>query len=313
MSECDRLRPLIESLLADELSLAELHTLEAHLSGCAECQCVVDLHQQLDGMSTAQSEPAPAEFRAMRNRVLAATAGKSKPPVRQRARPTAWWAAGSMVAAAATLVVGIFVGRMTIDDPILDDQLLLSTVLAQANANYDLEDYWDNPLSYTNVATSTVRNGQVHLEFNVCSRLDLTTHVDSSLARELLTHAVLDSESIGERLRAIEAAGSSDDPQLTEALAVAVENDPNIAVRIEALNALTSKPRTARTEAALLKALRRDESVQIRLMALESLADEKLSIEQLSKVILDGDQESDRAVLQRAIELRSDGETPDWL
>ncbi len=313
MSECNRLRPLIEGLLADELSLTELHALQGHLSTCPDCQALVDLHQQLDDIGDEQPEPTPADFRAMRNRVLSSTAGRSPTPTPLPSRPSSWWVAGSLVAAAATLVIGITIGRISVDSSTLDDRLLLDTVLAQANASHDLEDYWDSPLSYSNVNTSSVRNGQVHLDFNVCSRLDVTTNVNSSLARELLTHAVLDSESIGDRLRAIEAAGNSNDPQLTEALAVAVENDPNVSVRIEALNALMNQVQTPRVETALLAVLRGDESVQIRLMALEKLVDEQRSIEQLSKVILAGDLDSDRAVLQRAMELRNDGETPDWL
>ena len=312
-SECDRLRPMIEELLADELNSSDRRTLDQHISQCPECRALIDLHQQLAAMQGVTSEPAPAEFRAMRNRVLAAASGKTTAAPRRAARPTTWWMAGSMIATAATLVIGIFVGRMTVDDPALNDRLLLNTVIQQANANHDLGDYWDRPLSYANVSTSSVRNGQVHLDFSVCSRLDVNTHVDSSLARELLTHAVLDSDSIGERLRAIEAAGASDDPQLIEALAVAVENDPNVAIRIEALNALAGKASTPRTQAALLKVLRQDQSVQIRLMALESLAGHQVSPEQLSKVIVEGNQDSDRAVLQRAFELRGENTPPDWL
>lgn len=313
MSDCKDVRALIEDLLAGQLDPDRRRQLDQHLAQCDSCRSLVEMHEQLDQLAEPAPVPSRSEFRRMRAELLAMTgeAARKTPtalPVQQR-----WWMVGASLATAATLMVGIVVGRITVSEATLDERLLLNSVVAQANASDELGDLWSRPLSYANVSTGALRNGQLQVDFDVCSRLDVTTPIDSNLALELLSHAVVDARSVGERLRAIEIAAASSDPRLVEALAVTVENDPNLAVRIEAMNALASKAESPRTRAALFEVLRADDSVQIRLMALEQLAAQKVGFDQLREVIAAGEQESDGAVLQRAYQLRSDEQSPDWL
>lgn len=315
MSECARFRPLIEDLLAEQLDPADQAVVDHHLASCAQCRALVALHEQLEELALPVAMPAAGEFRQMRSALLAAVGNAASQPVAPAPRATAsrWWAIGTSLATAATLLLGIFVGRMTVPEATLDERQLLASVMAQANASDELSDLWTRPYSYANVSTGEVRNGQVHFDFDVCSRLDVTAPVTAPLARELLSHAVLDSPSVAERLRAIEISATNGDSRLREALALSLAHDPSVAVRIEALNALAVLPGAESGQAALLQALRADPSVQIRLMALEQLVAQQADIEQLRQVIRSGQQESDPALLQRVQQLRDDERAAGWL
>ena len=310
MSECDRIQPLIEDLLADQLAAADRARLDQHLAACSECRALVELHQQLDQLGDPAALPSQAAFRRMRSSVLAMTVAQPRP---QPARAAGRWSVSAVaLATAATLMIGIFVGRSTVS-PALDEELLLNSVMRQASASRELGDLWSQPLSYANVSAGVVRNGRIHLDFDVCSRLDVTTPLNSPLASELLSQAVLESASVGERLRAIELAAAGNDPRLIEALAITLEHDPDVAVRIEALNALSKQSGQPQVQRTLLNVLRDDRSVQIRLMALDQLAAQKVAFDQLQQMIVQGDQESNPAVLQRALQLDNGEKPADWL
>ncbi len=93
------------------------------------------------------------------------------------------------------------------------------------------------------------------------------------------------------------------DPKLKEALVFTLHNDPNLAVRTEALKVLGQYPYDAATQEALLATLREDKEVQMRLLALEYLAGKKVHMDTIRKTVEESYQESDTAVLQYANEL----------
>ena len=147
------------------------------------------------------------------------------------------------------------------------------------------------------------------LVFDVCRSVDLTTGLSSPLAGDILTHAVLNSDSIGGRMRAMEIAALSTDLRLTSALVVALQQDPDQTMRIAALNALAEKDNDEQAQQALLGALRDDGSVQVRLLALEHLVSQNQPFDTLETVIREGGHASNPAVIQRVHELKTNFST----
>jgi hypothetical protein len=77
------------------------------------------------------------------------------------------------------------------------------------------------------------------------------------VAADILTHAILNSDSMGRRIRAMEIAALSNDERLTSALVVALQHDPDQTMRIAALNALSGKTDNEQIQLALLGARKR--------------------------------------------------------
>jgi len=84
-----------------------------------------------------------------------------------------------------------------------------------------------------------------------------------------------------------------------EALVFAVRRDESLAVRLKALSILKAAPPDAEIEAALLETLREDPAVQMRLEALDCLAGRQVDPELLRRVVQEQPSEDDAAVLVR--------------
>ncbi len=309
MHNCDDIKHVIESYLAGELTPSEKQMLDQHLPGCPDCRSLAALHEQLVKMPGDEPMPGPDAFRLVRSRVLAQTAGaRTDRPGISTAR-----ALGSAVAAAAMLVVGVFVGRWTAMPGGIDDHLLLGAVAKQARAKSSLGDYWNAPLSYTNVNAVAVDNDSVSLEFDVCRGVGLTTSRDSAIAGDVLTHAILKSDSKGERMRALELAALSGNTRLTEALLITLHHDPNPTVRMGALAALAERERSEEITRGLLASLRDDQSVQVRMLALDQLVKQTLDLDTLEETIEQGKGASNFALFQRAQALRANRATQERL
>ena len=209
------------------------------------------------------------------------------------------------LAAAAMLVLGVFLGSW-FSRPAPVDDLLLDAITRQASIERSLDDSWDAPLFFSNVVVRDWNDKRVSLGFDVCRSADLTTGLSSPVAGDILTHAILNSDSMGGRMRAMEIATLSTDKRLTRALVVALHQDPDPTMRISALNALVRKDDSEQIQLALLGALRDDDSVQVRLLALEHLVDKAQGMERLETVIHQGSEETNPAVFQRARELKTD-------
>jgi hypothetical protein len=311
MHNCNNIRIIIENYLAGELSPSDQELLNQHLSSCADCRELITLHEEMMQMDGDVNDPGPDSMRAMRSRVFAQLSGGRELPAKPLNRPL--WALGSVVATAAMLVLGIFLGRSMAVPNGFDDQLLLRAVTQQAKTEHNPDTYWDMPLSFANVSVGEVDGAMVNLDFDVCRSIGLTTSLDSPVAGDVLTHAILNSSSMGGRMQAIELAAHSNNQRLTEALLVTLRHDPDPIMRIEALGALAENGHKQQVQTALLASLRDDQSVQVRMLVLDQLVNQALGLDTLEEVIQQGEGESNSAVYQRARELQNEAPASDWL
>jgi hypothetical protein len=275
----------------------------------------LDLHIEILELGESIPEPEDTNFQAMRDRVMAEISRRPQSMQSDRSTQGRWnWGdmfglrpAFAVPLAVVLLLAAVFLGRWSVESPdqsiIYNDDILLQAVNQQASTQQGLAGYWDTPFSYTNVSVKPVAGGNVDLSFDVCRHVNMVTPATSPVAKEVLLHAILSPAPLGNRMKAMEVASVTMDPKLEEALVYTMHNDTDQSVRLEALSILTRFPYNDGMQQALLTTLRQDQSVQMRLLALERLADKQVQMEILRQVIGEANLESNPAVMQHAIEL----------
>lgn len=317
MEDCQHFQETIHNYIAGEIPPSELESLHRHCETCPDCRQLMEVHGGLLRAGEEIPEPRETDLLAMRKSVLSQIARDESKSAGERR--TFWWdlrtlfgshPAAALPAAAALIVVAVFAGRWSVAPQPYDDQLLIQDIkrqaTLQASQQAGLDDYWDTPYSYTNVVARPLPGGKLDLSFDVCRHVNVVTPKSSPLATDVLMQAILDPSAMGSKMKAMELAPENLDPKLKEALVFALHNDPVVAVRLEALSVLTRYPYDNGVQEALLQTLRKDEAVQMRLLALEHLAGRRVNPETIRQTIKEGELESDVAVLQHAVELTSD-------
>ena len=123
MHSCKQIQGIIESYLAGELLPSDKELLEQHLLSCVDCQSLMDMHDELLRLDASPADPDPEAFRVMRSRVLRQISEQNT----GKRNSGHNWRVSSFVpalAAAATLVLGVFLGSWFSRPAPVNDQLL---------------------------------------------------------------------------------------------------------------------------------------------------------------------------------------------
>jgi len=310
MTECPRTEALIRGLVSGELTREEVEALRRHAETCEGCRAVVEIQQELLREAAEAEEPTSADFQVMRMRVLSGLPGRTGATGRWNFARDAWAFLRMHPTAAAFALLVLLgaagaAGRWSARPAELSEAMLLRTVRQQASRDVGIDGAWDEPVSCSNVAVRPAGGDRLSLDFDVSRHVRLTTSRDSDLARELLAQAILEPSPLGQRLKAISFGREIMDRRLREALILALREDPELAVRLRALEVLVRYPFDESVQQALLHTLKEDSSVRLRLLALDFLAAKQVDGETLRRTIEAGDLASNDAVLFRAAELRS--------
>lgn len=319
MEDCQRHHELIAAYVAGEIDFAGLEDLVMHCRGCPDCRGMVELHRSLATMAPDVPEPSAEVFDAMRNRVLdrledgwarAGLRGRVPSGIRWPKVPLwgalAGWYAAHPVPAAATAILLLaaagLAGRWSAT-PRWSDASLVRAVEEQAGRSTGLDGFWDAAFTVANVAVRRTETEDLALGFDVCRHVETRTPRNSPLAREVLLAAIVESPTLGVRLKAVDVAPDVRDGRLREALVYALHNDPSLSVRLEALRALGRPPLDSIAQNALLATLRADASVEMRLRALEVLVAQRVDPAAVLRAASEARQEGSAAVMRVASEL----------
>lgn len=290
MNDCGRFEPTIQAYIAGELDESALGPVLGHCRDCRECRSLLEMHRDLAGLAFRASEPDPQELESMRHRVLART---------RPARPV-WRTAAAVAAALLLFVIGLAVGRGGSaggDGNVVDR--LVTAIDAEAASNRVLSDVEDSRFTFSNVSFRREPGDRVALDFDVTTHVALVEPVGSELVGEVLVQSLLNSSTVGARLKAMTYASGSMKPKVMEALIFAMRRDENLAVRLQALSVLSDQLAVPAVEAAVLERLRVDESVQMRLLALDYLAGYSADHDRIREVIQESDRPGDEALKVR--------------
>jgi hypothetical protein len=321
MKECKDYREMIQSYIAGEISPANLDSLYHHCQSCPDCGQLWEMHSNLAAAGEELPQPPEDGLQAVRANVLARIirderAGAENNRDRQAdSWHTRWWDLGALLRArpavalpmaAVLVVVSVIAGRMSVPAQQSNDNVIMREISQQASRQTALIDYWDTPLSYTNVNARPVAGGNLDLSFNVSRHVRIVTPMGSPVAREVLMQAILEPAEAGTKMKAIALTPRVMDPKIKEALILTMHHDPHLAVRMEAMSVLETAPYDSVLQKAFLTTLHGDEEVQMRLQALEYLAQKQANKSTLRRTIELSKLEGDTPVYQHAIELIGD-------
>jgi len=301
MDDCSRFFNQIADLRLRQLEDEDQTELFSHLATCRECRDLMQFHEDLAGAGGEFGVVNTEELDAVRGRVMAEIRSTEVAAV---AKPAAFWAVGRSrvlaAAAAAVLVIGGFAaGRMVAGVNSSDRDLLVATLEVGAQDHRRLRDVEDSPNIISNVAVRSVGEGRVAMSFDVARHLEIERPVDDPLVNEVLVHAILDQSSMGSRLKAVSMAARAENGKVEEALVFSMLDDPDLPVRMRALEILAERPIGDGVKQGLMRVLRHDESMQMRLLAIEVLAHGDAGGRRVLEDFLETDEAVEPAIAER--------------
>ena len=303
MDDCTRFFNQIADLRLRQLEDEDQTELFAHLATCGDCRDLMRFHEDLASAGGEFGEVDSEALAGVRRRVLDEIRS-TEVVVAAVAKPAAFWAVGRSrllaAAAAAVLAIGGFAaGRMVAGANPTGGDLLVATLEDGAQDHRRLRDVEDSPNIISNVTVRAVGEGRVAMSFDVGRHLEIERPVSDPLVNEVLVHAILDQSSMGSRLKAVSMASRADNGKVEEALVFSMLDDPDLPVRMRALEILAERPIRDSVEQGLMKVLRHDESMQMRLLAIEVLASGDPGGQRVLETFLETDEAVEPAIAER--------------
>ncbi len=309
---CREYEPLIERMLAEEIGDGERDRLLAHAEACTGCREFIDLHYQLQDPEQVVDLPTEGELAAMRGavmrRIRAERADRSERVGFMEAlralmlRPA--HAAGVLAVMVMLLALGVYAGqqidgRIEVPEGLMADQLL-SAIREEAQQNRRLSDVENATYLYSNVNFDDLGDDTVSVSFDVTRHMELARPKDDPLVKEMVAQSLVNPSPLGTRLQALGYAARHSDPKIKQALIFSMLNDSTLAVRLKAMNILKDSEPDEENQAAMVAVLAGEESVQMRLLAMDYLVASEADAGRMDRVLDELRRVDDRAVLARA-------------
>ncbi len=187
---------------------------------------------------------------------------------------------GYAFAAAGVFAAGILLGRSAIPNPFTP---------GSSSGGRTLEG--ETKISGVRFLGPVSPSGEIEFTFDAVTPVHMKGNVEDPRIQKVLTHAMLNEDNPGIRLRAVSAVSTPSveppDREIKRALIVALRNDPNDGVRKEALNALRRMPFDADIKQALLETLVNDRNPGLRVAAINGLDSTRSRTGKLDRDILE--------------------------
>ncbi|MCP4200960.1 MAG: hypothetical protein GY769_03410 [bacterium] len=310
--DCRRFEDGLASLMSGDSTPDERSLVMRHLAECEDCADLFAIHAELEDMELPAA--AEAEFLALRRDVLRSIRQETKSGAKGWLRNLGVGGLRPSIAlatVAGALVIGFFIGRWPSADRAFEraheedlrransNQAIAGQLEFAALRNRRMEESANSPYTFSDLQVREIDDGRVALSFDVATHLELVRDKSDPLVSEILVQALVNPAPVGTRLEAISLVRSME-PKVRDALIVAMLGDESLPVRLGALEKLAGEPMHPSTEAALLEVLESEESVQMRLLAIDHLAKERVAPEIVESAILSGQPEPGSAVFVRA-------------
>ncbi|MCG8604794.1 HEAT repeat domain-containing protein [bacterium] len=278
MTSHDPFEKLLPLYLYGELDDPDSAELEGHLAACGECAKQLSelrvLHGHLD--KKASLEPTEDALRQMRSQLRERLRVESRLSIRKSLwqRVATYWQTRSlglqMAVATAVLLIGILAGRITAPDPWSKFTQNIEMGLGYQPIIDEQQSFIDN----IDLIEYEPATGSVTIKYKSVNDVWLQGKIDDASVRKLLAHAIKTEVHPGRRLAAVKAFGgqSFSDKEVENALVFALENDSVHGVRLKAAKVLSMLPMTPEIKAAFIRVLLKDPNPALRMEAVDALS-----------------------------------------
>jgi hypothetical protein len=277
----DRYRDLLTLSASGGIDADGQAVLERHLQACERCRKEYEDLQSFHAALLAHRPGIDPDDRLL---------GEARQELRvalrnERARRSAvfglpgWFEAGYIapvyriaLGAAFTLALGFFLGRSLFPPSAGEETPRLASPLPAGGVRPEEEETRITNVHFVEHGNGT---GEVEFTFDAVTPVRMRGSIDDPKIQKVLTHAMLNEENPGVRLKAVNAINrqgvETQDVETKSALIKALEMDANAGVRKEALNALRRLPFDGEIKKALLRALISDANPGLRVAAINAL------------------------------------------
>lgn len=305
MKKCHEIEDLIKKMVSGDMDPGDLEKLKQHTSICSDCADLLKAHQMLTSSSFPLEKPDDSDFSMMRSSVSERIRNKRKDSAIDKLLENlnSIWAfllRPEMAVAALTLIVGFFLGRFMPSNDESFTEGIIKQISVIANENKHLEDIQNSSYRYSNVSLKEIDSNNISLSFEVSRHVDLVGKKDDPVVKEVLAQTLLNPSAVGTRLKAISYSETILDQKLKEALIFSMHNAPIMAVRLKAMSSLVKYKNDLEVEEAFLKTLREEESVQMRLLAIDYFEKTNFNPDTLRTVLYDLDPAKNRSIMIKA-------------
>lgn len=173
---------------------------------------------------------------------------------------------------AFALAVGMFLGRSLFPPSAPEETSRLASPFPAGGVHPVEEETRITNVHFIDHGRGT---GEIEFTFDAVTPVRMRGNIDDPKIQKVLTHAMLNEENPGVRLKAVNAINrqgvETQDVETKSALIKAMGMDANVGVRKEALNALTRLPFDGEIKKALLRALMTDSNPGLRVAAINAL------------------------------------------
>jgi hypothetical protein len=279
---CHEAQSELSLYLYGELEFAEEEALEQHVSECALCERALAGEKAWHAALNAERRDVPLELLAqcrseLKTAIVPGRAGESQPITRRWTRffsfSSPQWSL--WLAVASFLVfIGFSAGRFVERNGLPGGATMMA----------------DN-MSVIDPGTARIRdiepgeNNRVRIVFD--QQRAITGPADNDQIRAWLVAATKDDYDPGIRVDSVQILNGQDGSDVRDALLNSAQNDPNAAVRLEAVVGLERFRNDPVTQQGLLRILERDENAGVRSKAIDVLAPARGTIK-VSPDIADG-------------------------
>jgi hypothetical protein len=120
---------------------------------------------------------------------------------------------------------------------------------------------------------------------------------DDPLVREVIAQSLINPSNVGTELKAISYTEGMVDQKIKEALIFSMDKAPIMAVRLKAMASLSEYESDQEIQEAFIDVLRKEESVKMRLLAIDYLTANKLTPDTLQRVISESEAPQNPALM----------------
>jgi hypothetical protein len=305
-----KVEELIMKLQAGELDTQSREELDKILIQYPEYKDIVDIHNQLSNSETIIPEPEPEQFTQMRAAVMRKirrTSERAPGRIEQFIQKIQAHALRpEMAVAALTLIIGFLFGRALPPDENSLTNSIMSQINALAKVNTGLEDVKKSPYAYSNVAFKEIDENNIALSFDVTTHLSMISKKDDPMVRDVIAQSLVNPTNLGTELKAISYSEGVFDQKIKEALIYSMNKTPILAVRLKAMNNLFNYKNDPEVEEAFIRVLKEEESVKMRLMAIEYLTESQLKADTLQKIVSESEAPQNPALLIKVKDYRNE-------